>query len=154
MLPLTHLWFLLEVLFACSSSPPWNLPSFTMDLTRSPPCSCSNPPFSYQGVALAHLDSLPPHDLVIQTDRFVHFLFGRGSSGVLDNCSLCGTEANLSFLAGPMYTSFSAEACAILQAMGWCRQYQQVWNLSSPPLRLSLCPLFHLSFTSNSLVVT
>ena len=41
------------------------------------------------------------------------FPFGKDGSGVLTNCSLCGTEATLFFLAGPVCSSFSAEACAI-----------------------------------------
>ena len=59
------------------------------------------------------------------------FPFGKGSSGVLANCSLCGTEATLSILAGPECSSFSAEACAILHALCWSRQHQQVCHFSS-----------------------
>ena len=36
---------------------------------------------------------------------------------VLANCFLCGTEATLSFSAGPVCSSFSVEACAILHAL-------------------------------------
>ena len=109
-----------EALLACPSSPPWKLPSFTVESTLSTPCSRSDPPLS-QGAALAHLDSLPPHDLVLWTDGSVPFPFGKGGSGVLANCSLCGTEATLSFSAGPVCSSFSAEACAILHALCWSR---------------------------------
>ena len=42
-----------------SPSPPWNLPSFTVESTLSSSCFCSDPPLSCQGAALAHLDSLP-----------------------------------------------------------------------------------------------
>ena len=48
-----------ELLLACSLSPPWNLPSFTVEFTLSFPCSRSDLPFSRQGAALAHLNSLP-----------------------------------------------------------------------------------------------
>ena len=95
------------------------------------------PPLSRQGAALAHLnslahlDSLPPHDLVLWTDASVPFPFGKGGSGVLANCSLCGTETTLSFSAGPVCSSFSAEACAILHALCWSRQHQQVSHFSS-----------------------
>ena len=51
--------------------------------------------------------------------------------GVLANCSLCGTDATLSFSAGPVRSSFSAEACAILHALCWSRQHQQVRHFSS-----------------------
>ena len=106
-----------EALVACPPCPPWNLPSFTVESTLSTPCSRSDPPHSRQGAALAHLDSLPPHDLVLWTDGSVPFPFGKGGSGVLANCSLCGTEATLSFSAGPVCSSFSAEACAILHTL-------------------------------------
>ena len=79
-----------EALLACPLFPPWNLPSFTVESTLSSPCSRSDPPLSRQGAALAHLDSLPPHDLVLWTDGSVPFPFGKGGSGVLANCFLCG----------------------------------------------------------------
>ena len=120
-----------EALFACPPCPPWNLPSFTVESTLPTPCSRSDPPLTRQGAALAHLDSLPPHDLVLWTDGSVPFPFGKGGPGVLANCSLCGTEATLSFSAGPVCSSFSAEACAILHALCWSRQHQQVCHFSS-----------------------
>ena len=62
MLPST---FCREAFFACPPFPPWNLPFFTVESTVSFPCSRSDHHLSRQGAALAHLDSLPPHDLVI-----------------------------------------------------------------------------------------
>ena len=117
-----------EALVACSPFPPWNLP-----LLWSPPFSCSrsDPPLSRQGAALTLLDFLPPHDLVLWTDDSVLFPFGKGGSGVLANCSLCGAEATLSFSAGPVCSSFSAEACAILHAFCWFPQHKQVCHFSS-----------------------
>ena len=120
-----------EARLACPPCPPWDLPSFTVESTLSTSCSRFDPPLSRQGAALAHLDSLPPHDLVLWTDGSVPFPFGKGGSGVLANCSLCGTEATLSFSAGPVCSSFSAEACAILHALCWSRQHQQVCHFSS-----------------------
>ena len=120
-----------EALLACPSFPPWNLPSFTVESTLSTSCSRSDLSFSRQGASLALLDSLPPHNLVLWTDGSVPFPFGKGGSGVLANCSLCGTEATLSFSVGPVCSSFSAEACAILHALCWSRQHQQVCHLSS-----------------------
>ena len=118
-----------EALVACPPFPPWNLLSFTVESTLSTPCSRSDPPHSRQGAALAHLDSLSPHDLVLWTDGSVPF--GKGGSGVLANCSLCGTEATLSFSVGPVCSSFSAEACAILHALCWSRHHQQACHFSS-----------------------
>ena len=120
-----------EAFLACPPCPLWNLPSFTVESTLSTPCSRSDPPLSRQGAALTHLDSLPPCDLVLWTDGSVPFLFGKAGSCVLANCSLCGTEATLSFSAGPVCSSFSAEACAILHALCWSRQHQQVCHFSS-----------------------
>ena len=120
-----------EALLACPPFPPWNLPSLTVDSTLSTPCSRSDPPLSRQGAALAHLDFLSPHDLVLWTDGSVPFPFGKGGSGVLANCSLCGNEATLSFSAGPVCSSFFGEACVILHALCWSRQHQQVCHFSS-----------------------
>ena len=88
-------------------------------------------PFSRQGTVLAHLDSLPPYNLELWTDGYVPFPFCKYCSGVIANCSLCGTEATLSFSAGPVCSSLFAEACAILHALWWSRQHQQVCHFSS-----------------------
>ena len=119
-----------ETLFACSLFPPWNLPSFTVESILSSSCSRSDRPLSRQGAALAHLDSLP-HDLVLWTNNSVLFPFGKGGSGVLANCFFCGTEATLSFSAGPVCLNFSAGACAILHALCWSREHQQACHFSS-----------------------
>ena len=120
-----------EALLAWPSFPPWNLPSFTVESTLFFPCSRSDPPLTHQGAALAHLDSLPPHDLVLWTDGSVPFPLSKGGSGLLANCSLCGTEATLSFSAGPVCSSFFTEACAILHALCWSRQHHKVCHFSS-----------------------
>ena len=101
-----------------------------------------SPPFPLHALALIPLTLAkvrlspiltlpPPHDLVLWTDGSVPFPFGKGGSDVLANCSLCGTEATLSFSAGPVCSSFSAEACAILQALCWSRQHHKVCHFSS-----------------------
>ena len=119
-----------EALLACPPFPSWNLPSFTVESTLSSPCCRSDPPLSCQGVALAHLDFLPPLDVVLWTEGSVPF--GKdGSTDVLANCSLYGTEVALSFSVGPVCSSFSAEAWAILHALCWSRQHQQVCRFSS-----------------------
>ena len=120
-----------EAFFACPPFLAWNLPSFMVESTLSTPCSRSDPPLSHQNAALAHLDSLPHHDLVLWTDGFVSFPFGKGGSDLLANCSLCGSDAALSFSAGPVCSSFSAEACVIPHALCWSRQHQQVCHFPS-----------------------
>ena len=122
------------------------------------PCSRSNLPLSPQGAAFAHIDSLFPHDLVFWTDGSVRFPFGKDGSCVLANYSLCGIEATLSFSAGPVCSSFSAEACAILQSLCWSRQHHKVCHFSSP-ICLSLSPRHPIlssifPFTSISLAGT
>ena len=109
-----------EALLAC---PPWNLSSFTVESTFSASCSRPDPPLSRQGAALAHLGS-SPYVLVLWTNGSVPF--GKGGSGVLANCSLSLWHRghSLSFSAGPVCSSFSAEACAILHALWWSRQHQ------------------------------
>ena len=136
---------------SCPPSPPWNLPSFTVESILSSPCSRSDLPLSRQGADLAHLDSLPPHDLALWTDVFVPFPFGKGISGVLANCTFCGTEVTLSISECPVWLRFSAEACAILQALCSSRQHQQVYHFSSLLLlsdsRFVLATLsFHMFF--------
>ena len=69
-----------EVFLACSPSPPWNLSSYTVESTLSSICSCYDLPPSCQGAALAQLDSLPSHNLVLWTNGSVPFPFGKGSS--------------------------------------------------------------------------
>ena len=78
-----------------------------------------------------------------QTVLFL-FSFGKHGFGILANCSLCGTEAPLSFSAVPVCSSFSPEACAILQDLCWSRhrKHQQVCHFSY----LILCPR-HLVFS-------
>ena len=60
-------------------------------------------------------------------------------------------EATPFFSAGPVCSSFSAEACAILKAFCWSRQHQQVCHFSSPTLALSSPPYppLRLSFYLN-----
>ena len=68
--------------------------------------------------------------------------------------ALCGTEATLCFLAGSVCSSFSAEACTILNALCWSRQHQQICHFYSFPfsfyLTLTLLsppyPLLYLPF--------
>ena len=77
------------------------------------------------------------------TDGSVLFPFGKSGFGVLANCSYCGTEATLSFLAGPVCSSFSAEACAILQPLHWYWKHICLsFPVFSPPILLSLCPWY------------
>ena len=125
-----------------------------MECTLSSSCFRSDPPLSRRGAAIAHLDSLSLYDLVLWTDGSVLFFFGNSGFGVFANCSFYGTQATLSFSAGPICSDISAEACALLQVLCWSRQHQQATSLlflSYLTLALAspLCPLLHLSFYFN-----
>ena len=65
---------------------------------------------------------------MIWIDDSVCFSYGKDGSGVLPNCSLCGTEATLFYSTGPVRSNFSTEACAILQPSRWSRQDQQFFS--------------------------
>ena len=107
----THLLMFLstsprEALLACPPFPPWNLLSFTVKATLSFPCSRSDPLFLEKvrlspTLTLSHLTTCYSG----QTALFL-FLFDNGGSGVLANCSLCGTEATLFFSRPSMLKFF------------------------------------------------
>ena len=89
---------------------------------------------------------------MLWTDGSVPFSFGKSGSGVLANCSLCGTKATFSFSSGPVCLSFSADPapfCTLFAGLGSTNKSVTSLSffscltlaLSSPP-----CPLLHLSF--------
>ena len=125
-----------EGLLACPPFPPWNLSSFTVESTLPSPCSRSDPPLSRQGAAFAHLD-FPP--MIWCSGQTALFLLARAALAFLP------TAATLSFSASLVCSSFSAEACAILHALCWSRQHQQVCHFSS------LLPLSDSRFVSATL---
>ena len=107
------------------------------------PYSRLSPPFPLHALALIPLTlakvrlspTLTLSPLMIwysgQTALFL-FLLARAAPAFLPTAlSLCGTEPTLSFSAGPVCSSFSAEACAILHALCWSRQHHKVCHFSS-----------------------
>ena len=117
-----------------------------MESTFSSLCSCSDS-FSLprQGAAHANVDSLPPHDLVIRTDGSVPLSFGKGGSGVLSHC---GSEATLSFSAGPVCSSFplkSAPFCKLFAGLGSNNKSAIIFSFPTLALPSPLCPLLCLS---------
>ena len=128
-----------EALVACPPSSSWKSSSFTVESTLSSPCSRSDPPLSRKGAIFAHLDSLPPHDRYFGLMALFVFLLAKVAVTYFPTAS---TEATVFFSEGPVCSSCSAEACAILHALYWSRQHQQVCHFSSlffsPYLTLAL----------------
>ena len=155
--PFMFINFSTVTLLASPASLPWNLPSFTVQSTFSSSCSRSDLPLSRQGAALAHLDSLPPYDLVLWTDGSVPFHFGKGGTGYLPAAFSMALRPLFPFSAGPVCSSFFAEVCAILHALCWSRQHQNICHFSSHFLLSNwYCPhhlvlFFSFPFTSISL---
>ena len=83
--------------------------------------------FYRQDAAFAHLDSLPSYDLVLWTDGSVLLPFGKGGSGLLANCFLCGTEA--------FFPSFFLPLPQSLWPI-----WQELSSLSSCSIRLQCVP--------------
>ena len=126
-----------------------------MESTLSPPCSHSDLPLSCQGATLAHL-------MIWYSELTVLFLF------LLAKAAVAYLPIALSVALRPLFPSqqahfakVSAEACAILQALCWSWQHQQVCLFSSSMLlsdsrsvltTLSSLPSFR--FTSISLAGT
>ena len=75
---------------------------------------------------------------MIRTDGSASFPFSRVGFSVLFNCSLCGIEAILFYLAGLVCLSFYAESCAILQIGLTYGEHQLLCHFSSF-LLLSSC---------------
>ena len=119
-----------EALLASPPFPIWNLPSVTVESTLSTPCTRSNP-LSLAKVRLSLTLTLSP--LMIwclgKTALFL-FLLARAAPAFLPT-AFSMAEATLSFSAGPVCSSISAETCAILHAVCWSRQHQQVCHFSS-----------------------
>ena len=74
---------------------------------------------------------------MLWTDGSVPFLSGKGGSGVLANCSLCGTEATL---------FFSAALC-------WFRQHLQVCHFYSVLLLSDSCSVLATLSSSTSFLL-
>ena len=140
-----------EALLACPPCPPWNLPFFTVEFTLSSSCSRSDFPLIRQCATVAHLDSLPPHDLVLWTDGSLPFPFGKSGSSVLANCSLSVALRPLFSFQQALYVQVSllkpAPFCTLFAGLGSTNKsaislffsFYLTLALSSPPY-----PLFHL----------
>ena len=119
-----------EALVACPPFPPWNLPSFTVESTLSTPCSRSDPSLSLTEVRLS--PTLTLSSLMIwYFGQTALFLSAKAAPVYLPTASYVALRPLFPFRQAPVCSSFSAEACAILHALCWSRQHQQVCHFSS-----------------------
>ena len=140
-----------EALLACPPCLPWKLPSFTVESTISTPYSRSDPPLTHQGMALAHLDSLP---LMIwcfgQTALFL-LLLARAAPAFLPTALFVVLRPLFPFRQAqhvqvfplkpaPFCTLFTGLGSTNKSAISLLFSYYLTLILSSPP-----CPLLHLS---------
>ena len=141
-----------ETLLACPPCIPWNLPLYKVESTLSTPCSRSDPPLSRQGAALAHLDSLPPHHLVLWTDGSVSFPLAKAAPAFLPTAHSVALRPFFPFRQAqyaqvfplkpaPLCTIFAGLGSIIKSAISLLFSYYLTLVLSSP-----ICHLFRLSF--------
>ena len=114
----------------------------------------SDIPLSRQDAALAHLDSLPSHDLVIWANKSVPIPLAKTSLAYLLTAHFVTLRPPFPFRHAQFVEVFWLKpVCTILQALRWSRQHQQVCHFFSLPLpfdsRSVLSSVF--PFTSNSL---
>ena len=146
-----------EALLACPPFPPWNLPSFTVESTLSTPCSRYDFPFSRQGAALAHLDSLPLMIWFFGLTALFLSLLIRAAPAFLPTALSVASRPLFSFRQAQYAQVFPlkpAPFCTVFAGLGSTNKsaifplfsYYLTLVLSSPP-----CPLLHLSFLSQTL---
>ena len=141
-----------EALLVCPPFPPWNLPSFTVESTLFTTCSCSDPPLFRQGAALAHLDSLSPHDLVLWTDFLFLFLLARAAPAFLPTAFCVALRPLFPFRQAqfaPVFPLKPAPFCTLFAGLGNTNK-SAISLLFSSYLTLVLslppCSLLHRSF--------
>ena len=121
-----------------------------MESTLPTPCSRFDPPLSRQGAALAHLDSLPAHDLYsVQTALFL-FLLARVASAFLPTALSVALRPFFPFWQAqyvqvfplkpaPFCTLFAGLGSTNKSAISLLFSYYLTLVLSSPPY-----PILHL----------
>jgi len=107
---------------------PLDPPNFTMT-TFIECCSCSNPGRS--DAAADFLRSLPTFNVVIWTDDSVPSPLGAGGASVQAACRRCSFSSSLSYSAGPVSSSFSAESLALVHGLKWCNSHLKAFHFQS-----------------------
>ena len=136
-----------EALLAFPPSPPWNLPSFTVESTLFSLHSRSDP-LSRQGAALTHLDSLPPPTIwySAQTTLFL-FLLARAAPTPLSSALFVALRPLFPFQQAQFVQVFllkPAPFCTLFAGLGNTNKsiislissYYLTLVLSSPPYSL------------------
>jgi len=101
-----------EKLILCPSFLPWTPPNFTVT-TFSEVCSCSDPGRS--DAAADFLQSLLTSDVVVWTNGSVPSPLDTRSAGIQAVCGRCSSSSSLSYSAGSVSFSFSAESFALIR---------------------------------------
>ena len=132
--------------------PPWNLPSFTVESTLSSSCSCFDLLSRHGAAALAHLDSFPPHDLVLWTMALFLFFLAKAALAYLPTALSVALRPLSPFQQARYVQVFllkSVSLCMLFAGLGSTNKSVTslpissylTLVLSSPP-----CALVHLSF--------
>jgi len=89
-------------------------------------CSRSDP--GQSDTAADFLRSLPTNDVVIWTD--VPSPLRAGGAGIHAVCGRC-SSSSLSYSAGPVSSSFSAESTALVRGLEWCHSHLKPCHFQS-----------------------
>ena len=122
-----------------------------MESTLSTPCSCSDPPHSRQGAALAHLDSLPLMTWYSGQMALFLFLLARAAPAFLPTALSVALRSLFPFWQAqyvPVFLLQPVPFCSLFAGLGSTNKSAVsllfscfvTLVLSSPP-----CPLLHLS---------
>ena len=115
-----------ESLITCPPFPPWSTTHFSVSPFIP---DCSDNSTSRLQIASSGLSSLPPSDIQVWTDRSVLSLFWFQWRWSV--CSKCNTSNSLSFSAGPIASSFTAETFALKQGLAWCTSHLMTCKFQS-----------------------
>jgi len=75
--------------------------------------------------------SLPIIDVDVRTDCSVLSPLGVGGAGINAVCERSSSFSSLSYSAGPVFSSFSAESSALVHDLEWCHSHLKSCNFQS-----------------------
>ena len=121
-----------EALLACPPFPPWHLPSFAVESTLSFSCSCSDPPLSWQDVALDHLDSLPLMICYSELTALLHYLLARAAPASLPTALFVALKSLFPFQQAQYAQVF------LLKPVPFCTLFAGLGSTNKPAISLLL----------------